>query len=590
MMSSLHAMVNLDRLSRLGALCKLLPVAGLMPGTSGKSGRGRLLYVAVALFFVAAWFFGLELRGLFIPDEGRYAEIPREMLATGDWITPRLNGLKYFEKPPLQYWMTAYSFRLFGEDEWTARLPSAILGFFAMLMVGYTGYRLWDARTGALAAAMLGSSWAYFLAGQYLTLDMTLTACLTLALCSFLLAQKDDGASGRNAWMAVAWVAAALAVLSKGLIGVVLPAVTLLAYIAIRRETALLRRLNLFAGGALFLLIASPWFIAVQYRNPEFFDFFFIHEHFQRFAEPGHHRPGAWWYYIPIVIVGLMPWTPALLKEGMSLCKEHRHPAGGFSPEWFCAAWAGAIVLFFSASHSKLPAYILPALPAIALVLAKGVRTRGKDSLKWSAWGASLAGLALLGLTSLLPGVEKFAALGDDAIKRIPWLYAAAGTLLVAGMAALWSFRRNRIPAAVAVLVAGSFGFWLLVFGFLHAIDADFSSERLIENLTGERRKPFHPEAPFYSVGQFDHSVPFYLGRTVTLVDARGELGPGIDAEPYKVLTMERFERLWLAQRGQAYAILRPEDFAQLHRMGLPMTELISDKRMVVVSRLAETR
>jgi 4-amino-4-deoxy-L-arabinose transferase-like glycosyltransferase len=135
-----------------------------------------LLHVAVALFVVAAWFGSLELRGLFIPDEGRYAEIPREMLATGDWITPRLNDLKYFEKPPLEYWMTALSFREFGEDEWTARLPSAMLGFFAMLMVGYTGCRLWDARTGALAATTLGSSWGYFLAGQYLTLDMTLIA------------------------------------------------------------------------------------------------------------------------------------------------------------------------------------------------------------------------------------------------------------------------------------------------------------------------------------------------------------------------------------------------------------------------------
>src|SRR4051812_23752714 len=176
--------------------------------------------LAVLILVATAWFGSLELRGLFVPDEGRYAEIPREMLATGDWITPRLNDLKYFEKPPLQYWMTAVSFEVFGEDEWTARLPAALAGFLAMLMVGYTGYRLWGAQTGALAATVLVGTWGYFLAGQFLTLDMTLTACLTFALCAFLLAHSG-GPAAHAKWMLLAWLAAALAVLAKGLVGIV---------------------------------------------------------------------------------------------------------------------------------------------------------------------------------------------------------------------------------------------------------------------------------------------------------------------------------------------------------------------------------
>src|SRR3954453_12841688 len=192
---------------------------------SGSRWVKRLVFAGVFLFVAGAWFGSLELRGLFVPDEGRYAEIPREMLASGDWITPRLNDLKYFEKPPLQYWMTASSYLLFGEDEWTARLPAALNGFLAILMVWYTGRRLWDIRTGTLSATLLIGSWAYFLAGQYLTLDMTLTACLTFALCSFLLAQRQDGIH-RNKWMVAAWLATALAVLSKGLVAVVLPALT----------------------------------------------------------------------------------------------------------------------------------------------------------------------------------------------------------------------------------------------------------------------------------------------------------------------------------------------------------------------------
>lgn len=390
--------------------------------------------------------------------------------------------------------------------------------------------------------------------------------------------------------MLAAWGAGALAVLSKGLVGVVLPALTLLAYVALRRERALLRRLHLLAGGALLLLITAPWFIAVQERNPEFFHFFFIREHLQRFAESGHHRPGPWWYYIPIMIVGLMPWTPALLKESMNWLKYRRTPSSGFSPEWFCAVWVGVIVLFFSASHSKLPAYILPVLPAIALVFARGIQTRGPGSIEWSAWGAVLGGIALLGLVPLLPDVARFAALGEDAIRQIPWLYGAAGALLVSGMAALWTFHRRRTFRAVVILVAGTFGFWQMVFGFLHAIDANISSERLIESLT-DNRTPYHPELPFYSVAQFDDSVPFYLGRTVTLVDTRGELGPGIDAEPDKAIpSLARFEELWRTEQGQAYAILRPDTLAYFLRRGLPMTELTSDKRLVVVGRRPETR
>lgn len=565
----------------------------------GRTGDGaeaawpkRLLLVVVSLLFLASWFGSLELRGLFIPDEGRYAEIPREMLATGDWVTPRLNGLKYFEKPPLQYWLTALSFRWFGEDEWTARLPSAMLGFLALLMVGYTGYRLWDARTGVLAVAILGSSCAYFLAGQYLTLDMTLTACLTFALCSFLLAQDQTGARSRNAWMIGAWVAAALAVLSKGLIGAVLPAATFLAYVALRRETALWRRLGLVAGVALFLLIATPWFVAVQHRNPEFFNFFFIQEHFQRFAEAGHRRPGPWWYYVPIVIVGLMPWTPALLKEGIDGWRARPGRSSSFSPAWFCAVWTGVIIVFFSASHSKLPAYILPAFPPMALLLARRLRTRDCISLKWSVAVAMLSGPAMLASIPLLATLQKFALLGENAAGELPWLYAAAGVLLFAGTAAMVSVRRGRSPLAVAILAVGALGFWNLVFGFLHEIDASLSSERLIESLTQEEEhNPFHPEAPFYSIAQFDHSVPFYLGRTVTLVDTRGELGFGIDAEPYKQIpTIERFAERWLTHDGQAYAILRRDMLATLRQQGLPMTELVSDQRLVVVARRAERR
>lgn len=547
----------------------------------------RTLLTLALLLLLAGWFGTLALRGLFVPDEGRYAEIPREMLATGDWVTPRLNDLKYFEKPPLQYWLTALSFRVFGEHEWAARLPSALLGFLALLMVGYCGYRLWGARTGLLAIALLGSSCAYYLAGQYLTLDMTLTACLTFALCSFLLAQVQAGDRQRRAWMVSAWAAAALAVLGKGLIGVVLPALSFLAYVVLCRDTRLWTRLYPGIGVPVFLLIAAPWFVVVQLRNPEFFGFFFIHEHFQRFAEAGHQRPGPWWYYLPIAVVGLMPWTPTLAVACVRAWKTRPVRGDAFSPTWFCFAWAVVIVAFFSASHSKLPAYILPAAPAAALLLARRLADTGAETIRWSAVAAVVTGLAVAAVVGLLPGWHKFAVLGERLALELPWLYVAAATLACTGVWALLWTRRRQFASAVAALAVGAFAFWGLVFAYLHAVDDEFSAKRLVEGMT-QGQVPFHVDAPFYSIGQFDHSVPFYLRRTVTLVDYIGELGPGIDLEPHKyVPTIDEFAVRWRSGGQQAYAILARETLRELQQRGLPMVEVAGNRRLVIVARLA---
>ena len=158
--------------------------AAISRETAGSASGARKATFALIVVLLVAWFASLELRGLFIPDEGRYAEIPREMLDTGDWVTPRLNGLKYFDKPPMQYWLTAASFAVLGEDEWTARLPSTLLGFLAVVMTAFTARQLWDARAALTAGVVLGSSWAYYLSGQYLTLDIMLSAFLSFALCA----------------------------------------------------------------------------------------------------------------------------------------------------------------------------------------------------------------------------------------------------------------------------------------------------------------------------------------------------------------------------------------------------------------------
>jgi len=188
--------------------------------------RGGVRWRPILLLFavLALWFGFLEVRGLYFPDEGRYAEIPREMLATGDWVTPRLNGIPYFEKPPLQYWATAAIFAVAGQDEWTTRLWPAFGGLTAVIAVLLTVRRLFSKRAGWMAAAVMGSCWGYFVATQFVTLDMTLTAFMTGALCAFLVAQDARASTAeRREYMLAAWALCGLAVLTKGVIGAALP-------------------------------------------------------------------------------------------------------------------------------------------------------------------------------------------------------------------------------------------------------------------------------------------------------------------------------------------------------------------------------
>jgi len=382
------------------------PTKGVNPLNSQFT--GWRLSIMLALIFAILWFAGLELRGLFIPDEGRYAEIPREMLATGDWITPRLNDLKYFEKPPLQYWATAAIYTLFGEDEWTARLWSALTGLIGALVVAGTATRLYSVRVGWLAGLVLASSWGYFLAGQYVTLDMGLACFLTCALCAFLIAQQENTPPPQvRRYMLATWAALGLAVLSKGLVAVVLPALALAAYAIASRSTAVFRKLYPLSGLSILLVIAAPWFIVVQLRNPEFFQFFFIHEHFDRFSAAGHNRPGPWWYFIPIGLLGMMPWTPAAIAALARTAKHTlRTPAHHFDTEKFLLIWIAVVFVFFSLSKSKLPAYVLPAFPAIAWLATLELAQLRRRLVIYSAAALIFVGSIILLTLPALPHWE----------------------------------------------------------------------------------------------------------------------------------------------------------------------------------------
>ncbi len=541
--------------------------------------RGLMLLLAVVLL---VWFGTLDYRHLVKPDEGRYAEIPREMTASGDWLTPRLNDIKYFEKPALQYWATAAAYKLFGEHEWTARLWSALTGFLGVALVYFTGRRLWGAEAGLYAAAVLASSLLYVLIGHLNTLDMGVTFFMGLSLAGFLLAQRPSAGSGENRlWMHVTWAALAFSVLSKGLIGLVLPGAVLVLYTLIERDWGLWKRLHLLSGLALFLAISAPWFIAVSLANPEFFHFFFIHEHFERFLTKVHHRYQPWWSFVPVLTLGILPWITLMVD---ALARAWQGDTGGpkdFKPQRFLLIWSAFIFLFFSASSSKLPSYILPIFPALALLIGVRLTQVSTRALFWMLVPiAVLAGAALL----LSPFAVAFAS------AEVPvelyrtyaqWLAAAALVWLLGSLLGLYLLKKERRRAGIL-----AFSLSGLIFAQTALTGHESLSPSNSAWLVARQIQPYlKPDAPFYSVGMYDQTLPFYIKRSVTLVAFQDEMEFGLTQEPGKWLpTLADFEQAWRKQ-PYALAIMPPDVYRQFKANGLPMQRIAQDTRRVVIKK-----
>ncbi|HKI73345.1 MAG TPA: phospholipid carrier-dependent glycosyltransferase, partial [Pseudomonadales bacterium] len=228
-------------------------------------------FIALVALYAIVWFVALGYRDLVDPDEGRYSEIPREMIASGDWVTPRLDGLKYFEKPPLQYWLTAVSFEAFGMSNATARLWLAFIGFAGALWTAYVAFRLYGPDAGWFAFVASSSAVLYSGASHYLTLDMSVSVFIVVGLGCLVLAQRERSRPKilRN-WMLLGYAALAAAVMTKGLIGVVLPAAAVFLYSIWQRDWEIWRRLHLVKGTLLLLALTAPWFVLVSERNSEF--------------------------------------------------------------------------------------------------------------------------------------------------------------------------------------------------------------------------------------------------------------------------------------------------------------------------------
>ncbi|HEX7340745.1 MAG TPA: glycosyltransferase family 39 protein [Rhodanobacteraceae bacterium] len=539
-----------------------------VPGNNQRAAHTpRWLVLSCLAMLAVVWFVGLGYRPLFKTDEGRYAEIAREMVVTGNWVTPRLDSFRYFEKPPLQYWATAATYKIFGIHDWCARLWSALTGFLTILLAIFAASRLYGRRSGWIAGAVLAGSFYFGVFGHTNDLDGGLSLALSLAIFGLALGLRAPPRSrAALGWVLVAYAGAALAVLSKGLIGLLLPGATLVLYVVLKRDWRLLHRLYPLRGLVLFFAMTLPWFIAVSIQNHDFLWQFFMVQEFLRFLTPISHRPGAWWYFLPILILAMLPWLESTARAFCAGARDvvRRSP---FQPATFLWLWVVLVFVFFSVSHSKLPSYILPIIPTL-VVLVAGVLAESRR-IPWPAWVLSIVlGLVLM-VASLTASSWSWTSPADMAAARAyaPWCIAGGAILLVAGLASC-VFRRWRLSTVIGISAAWLICTRLIMLGGA-ALAPNFSTKALAQSAAMYNL----PNVPVYSVDGYQQTLPFYLGRTMTLVAYQGELQFGIThaRKPLRgryLPTLDAFAKVWREHaRGLAFA--PRTSMPAIHQLGI---------------------
>ena len=319
------------------------------------------------------------LRPLAVPDEGRYGEIGRWMLLSGDWLTPRLNGIPFFHKPPYLYWLEAISLATFGVNALALRLVPALHAGLMLVVLYLAARAISTEQIARRAALMLGTSLAFLVGGQYINHDMLVACWIGVAIWCFAFAfmagNKPDARLAR-----LGFVACALGMLSKGLIGIVLPGLVLFIWLLWTRQFKKVLYLPWLSGLALFAVIALPWFVMAQQKYPHLFDYMFIGQQFNRYTALTYNNSQPWWFYLLTLVLLLFPWVFFALNQVRRIgsARSLAEPAAALpvpiDPTWWrlCWTWSVVILVFFSISNSKLVGYMLPVMPPLALLAALG--------------------------------------------------------------------------------------------------------------------------------------------------------------------------------------------------------------------------
>jgi 4-amino-4-deoxy-L-arabinose transferase-like glycosyltransferase len=537
----------------------------------------------VALFFLSVaivYYSALGVIPLLEPDEGRYAEIPREMLATGDFVTPRLNGVAYLEKPPLFYWGNALSMAVFGETEFAARFFTATVSIGGVLLTGWMGASLAGWRTGLFSAMVFSTSLYPYVVGRINTLDMTLAVATVLAVFPAYL--YLSGKRERRGYLHLSYAGAALAFLAKGLIGVVFPGAILLLWMLLsRRHRDILKAVSL-PGIVLFLAITLPWIVLVQRANPDFLWFFFVREHFLRYATKMHNRYQPFWYFLPVVVLGMLPWLAFARRAGMAVRAKARDYFAA-QDRRFLLCWVLFILLFFSFSGSKLPSYVAPLFPPLSVLFGRALDLWAdrEDGRVRCRFPLALAG----GMAAAILAFPPYTRHPIDAARWATLCALPAALILAWGVVPLFV---RRLGAEKVVCFS-----YLLLALFLTSLNrpaAEYLGRyKSVSRLCAVLNASLREGDVVAQYGTYRQGVPFYTKRRVVLVNYQGELEFGADRAPDRdryFLDEEGFLAVWTSG-ARVFCIFR-ENLLPAVREKFPDHRLLyrSDEGILIVNRL----
>jgi 4-amino-4-deoxy-L-arabinose transferase-like glycosyltransferase len=437
-------------------------------------GAGFWVSLAVAIFVM---FFGLGDTPLLDPDEPVYAQTPLEMLNSGDLMSPRIYGNFWYDKPPMYYWLVASAFAGIGPSEFASRLPSAIFGVLTVVVVYFSASRHFGQRAGTISSLILATSLEFFYLGKASVTDMTLTFCLTVALLSFL---------GERYWFF--YLFSALAVLTKGPVGILLPGAVVFLYILFAGKWREIGRMSIFPGAILFSVVALPWYLWMyRLHGQAFVDTFLGFHNLTRFTSPEHAAGAVWYYFIPVLLVGFFPWTPILFQSVFSALMTNRRER---TLLLFLNIWAFVIFIFFSISATKLVSYILPMYPAIAILTGWYIDRYwdyGKDKPR-AVWAFTLlilsSGLIFLLFKSL--DLMPFLEAGVLALSSIIFLMTA--------LTAVFVLYRKTVPALTVQVLAMCLFVMSVTLVLMPALSPYFTSQGIAAELKAryDGKTPVH--------------------------------------------------------------------------------------------------
>jgi 4-amino-4-deoxy-L-arabinose transferase-like glycosyltransferase len=535
-----------------------------------------LIIVASYLFF----FYNLGGYSLKEPDEGRYAEISREMVEQGDYLVPHLNYVRYFEKPPLLYWVTALSYKAFGVNEWSFRFPNALAALLCVLATYLFASRRFGEDVGFMSAFILMTSLGFFAMSRIVTIDMLFAFLLSAALFCF----HEFYTDGRRRFLNLFLAVLAMAVLAKGPVAIILMAGTILIFLFLERRLSFLKQMATVDGFLLFTAVAAPWFVLMCIKEREFFGFFFVDQHILRFLTTKHKRSGPLYYFIPVLFGGLFPWSIFIPRAIVRFwrAKEMR----------LLLIWSLVVFVFFSVSGSKLTPYILPIFPALSVVLG---------CLFKAAWNERVGRkgeifiytvfFACLAVTGIVYGIPGFL---DTYINRAPDLsslrmdvrglslglsFVASVLFFASALGQMRTFRRHFVALS-------AFSIAVIVGIMLHTPVIDrLNTTKALAQTINEIKGDNHL---IVNLNSFDETLPFYIRQRTYLAGYTGELAMGAKYQEAKdfFVDRDRFVRIIRSDKP-VLVVFKEKRLAQMEELEVEGLTLLrcQDKRCLAANR-----